>query len=181
MTFKNYSAIYSVAWTADGDDIVFSQREGEGRRVVLRVGLSGGEPQPIAGVGLNAGGRDPRGPDGARAKDTRPQTICRLPGRQASSRRDCRPLIESAAATNENADYSPDGRKIAFESDRGGRSNIWMTDGDGSNPIQFTTFESDAGTPRWSPDGRRLVFDSLGAGDYDLYVDGRRGRQCPAG
>jgi dipeptidyl aminopeptidase/acylaminoacyl peptidase len=69
-----------------------------------------------------------------------------------------------------NAAVSPDGRRIAFQSSRGGASNIWVCGRDGSNPVQLTTFESHTGTPRWSPDSRRLVFDSLEAGDWNLYV-----------
>ena len=40
----------------------------------------------------------------------------------------------------------------------------------GRNPVQLTSFDGSAGTPRWSPDGRKLVFDSLEAGDSNLYV-----------
>jgi Tol biopolymer transport system component len=74
-----------------------------------------------------------------------------------------------------NAAYSPDGRKIAFESIRGGPDAIWLTNADGSRPIQLTTSKSESGTPRWSPDGRRLVFDSVAGGNWDLYVVGADG------
>jgi Tol biopolymer transport system component len=74
-----------------------------------------------------------------------------------------------------NASYSPDGRKVAFESGRAGGSNIWLSDADGSRPVQLTTSKTHSGTPRWSPDGRRLVFDSLEAGNWDLYVVGADG------
>ena len=74
-----------------------------------------------------------------------------------------------------NASYSPDGRKIAFESDRAGVGNIWLSNADGSRPVQLTTTKSGSGTPRWSPDGRQLVFDSPEAGNWDLYVVGADG------
>ena len=66
--------------------------------------------------------------------------------------------------------YSPDGRRIAFQSFRGGSANIWVCDRDGSNPVQLTSFESHTGTPHWSPDSRRLVFDSYEARDGNIYV-----------
>jgi Tol biopolymer transport system component len=95
--------------------------------------------------------------------------VWRLPGR--TSRRDRVPEKLIASSRDDyNADYSPDGRKIAFDSNRSGANNIWVCDADGSHPIQLTSFASYTGTPRWSPDGRRIVFDSVEAGDWNLYV-----------
>ncbi|HKC12129.1 MAG TPA: protein kinase [Vicinamibacteria bacterium] len=58
-------------------------------------------------------------------------------------------------------DFSPDGRRIAFESRRSGENEIWLAAADGSNPMQLTHGPGIAqGTPRWSPDGQRIAFDS---------------------
>jgi len=54
---------------------------------------------------------------------------------------------------------SPDGGKIAFMSNRSGPWQIWMSNADGSDPVQIS-FTDSAGTPRWSPDGKSLVFDA---------------------
>jgi Tol biopolymer transport system component len=99
-----------------------------------------------------------------------PRDIWRIPGRGASARnRQPEKLIVSSGNDYHPA-YSPDGRRIAFSSTRSGVGNIWVCDGDGSNPVQLTNHESPAGTAHWSPDGRRIVFDSYEAGDYNLYV-----------
>ena len=56
--------------------------------------------------------------------------------------------------------FSPDGKKIAFASDRTGTDEIWICDADGTNPIQVTNFGGPVvGSPRWSPDGKQIVFD----------------------
>jgi len=57
--------------------------------------------------------------------------------------------------------YSPDGRRIAFASNRGGAPEIWMSDPDGQNVVQLTDLRSlTAGSPAWSPDSRKVAFDS---------------------
>lgn len=55
--------------------------------------------------------------------------------------------------------FSPDGKHIAFMSNRGGPWQIWVSAVDGANPVQISTTDS-AGTPRWSPDGMQIAFDA---------------------
>jgi Tol biopolymer transport system component len=57
--------------------------------------------------------------------------------------------------------FSPDGKKIAFASNRSGSMEIWVCASDGGNPLQLTqTGIAAAGSPHWSPDSLRLVYDS---------------------
>lgn len=60
--------------------------------------------------------------------------------------------------------WSPDGKKIAFQSQRSGRWEIWLMDADGKGAQQLTASRSVQGVvnPVWAPDGKRLAFSEQG-------------------
>ncbi len=66
--------------------------------------------------------------------------------------------------------YSPDGGKIAFQSNRSGNSEIWTCYADGTNCLQLTWLGGSGGSPHWSPDGRWLALDNNAEGQYEIYV-----------
>ncbi len=64
--------------------------------------------------------------------------------------------------------WSPDGRRIAFYSDRGGPYEIWTIRPDGSGLEAVSALGRSANFPTWSPDGKQLVFSSTTAGGLIL-------------
>ncbi|HIG66838.1 MAG TPA: amidohydrolase [Porticoccaceae bacterium] len=73
--------------------------------------------------------------------------------------------------------YSPDGKAIAFISDRDGASNLWIMDAGGGNPRQISTEQTALiHTPSWSPDGDYIAVTkgfmssrSIPAGEIWMY------------
>jgi len=81
--------------------------------------------------------------------------------------------------------YSPDGRKVTFQSDRSGSMEVWTCDADGTSCQQLTFFQGPiCGAPRWSPDGRWIALDSRAEGKAQVYVissDGGKPRRVTGG
>jgi Tol biopolymer transport system component len=67
--------------------------------------------------------------------------------------------------------YSPDGTKIAFRSNRSSNNEVWISDNEGRLPTQLTHSGGPlSGTPRWSPDSKEIAYDSRPEGQPDIYV-----------
>ncbi len=66
--------------------------------------------------------------------------------------------------------YSPDGKRIAIESDRSGNLEIWACEHDGGNCSQLTFLHSVTGVPTWSPDGRQIAFYSRTGEKVHIYL-----------
>jgi Tol biopolymer transport system component/imidazolonepropionase-like amidohydrolase len=95
-------------------------------------------------------------------------------------------LIRGGPAWEVQPRFSPDGKRIAFTSDRAGVDNLWVMDTDGRNARAVTKErETQVNSPAWSADGMYLVgrkhfrnTRSLGAGEMWLYhVGGGSGLQ----
>ncbi|MBT3266450.1 choice-of-anchor D domain-containing protein [Candidatus Poribacteria bacterium] len=67
--------------------------------------------------------------------------------------------LTSTAERESEADWSPDGTKIAYDSDLNGLPGIFVSNADGTGVVQVTTgqVDNDSG-PAWSPDGTVIAF-----------------------
>jgi Tol biopolymer transport system component len=158
------------AWTADGRNLVFVTDTGSLQTSLSRIAVSGGGATPLswAGLGAHEPAVAPRGRGlvythafqdtniwrvGLDAKHSAPEKLI------ASTFREVFPQ------------YSPDGKHIAFHSDRDGTSQIWTCLADGSQCQQITNMTgTTTGTAHWSPDGQQLSFDSNSGGHWEIYA-----------
>jgi TolB protein len=77
---------------------------------------------------------------------------------------------KSARGDVQTPEWSPDGRKLAFVSERDGNAEIYVVNADGGEQENLTRQPSSDSHPRWSPDGRKLAFVSRRDGNSEIYV-----------
>lgn len=64
----------------------------------------------------------------------------------------------NSAKSEHTPRWSPDGRTLAFLSDREDTTQIWLIPADGGEAVKLTTGKNAIETFRWSPDGKRIAF-----------------------
>jgi Tol biopolymer transport system component/DNA-binding winged helix-turn-helix (wHTH) protein len=177
LTFDGQSLV-RPGWTEDNSSIIYALERSVGS--LWRIPASGGRPEPL-GFGYE-GGQTPaaslHGHQLAYARRVFDTNIWQAEIQRPLARPSMSTAIIESTRLEWDARFSPDGRRIAFASDRSGESEIWICDSTGANAAQLTRLHgSGLGSPRWSPDGSTLVFDSATAGQWDIYTVALSGRK----
>ena len=164
--------INSLAWSADGDYIYFVPVRPPNETVVRRVPASGGE-QEIVSTGKENITNIAASPDGDTivfAEDVRRWKIWRVPP-------DGETGIELVNSDfNEFfPQFSPDGERVAFQTDRTGEYQIWTMDADGGNLRQITDTPFPSSSPRFSPDDSLIVFNQKEGENFYNYTVAAQG------
>jgi Tol biopolymer transport system component/DNA-binding winged helix-turn-helix (wHTH) protein len=171
LTFDHRPIIGPPTWTADGREVVFSSSRG-GPISLWRISASGGTPRPVAGP-LGEGGWPsipPKGDQLVYEQVVAKFNIWRLDLKDQKHAQRPPAALVSEKGDKMRPDISPDGKQVAFESNRLGFWDIWSCATDGSNCDQLSSLHGTAGRARWSPDGHHVAFEFHPKEQSEVYV-----------
>jgi tricorn protease len=161
-----------IVYELNGELNVFDTRTGQARHLAIDVPGDGLDIRPSQ---VSAAGQIEDGalsPHGERAVLVARGDVFNAPIEKGVTRN----LTRSSNAHDKAARWSPDGRRIAFLSDRTGEEEVYVIDALGvGTPEQLTTGgKAMRYDPEWSPDGKRLAFSDK---DGRLWVVTLAGKQ----
>jgi Tol biopolymer transport system component len=163
------------AWSVDGKEILFASFGGQGLPRLLRIAADGSSPpRAVAATndGVTSAAVSTHGDRMAYSRSFGQVNVWSVPLNgpgQAGT-----PSVFLTSTRGEFARpnaYSPDGRRVAFESARSGKRTIWISNSDGSQAAPLIAGDAyTTGSPAWSPDGKWIAFDTRRDGNPEIYV-----------
>jgi Tol biopolymer transport system component len=141
-------------WSPDGAWLAYTDE------AVGGPWLSSGPTGPETGQG-------PQGPvfagvDGASLPEAE---LWRMPASGGAARR-----ITNAAGDDRSGSWSPDGKRLVFDSTRDGNTELYVIGADGSNTVRLTNSPSAEWAASWSPDGTKIAYTSDESGIAQIMV-----------
>ncbi len=163
--------VANPAWTPDSNRVVFeADRDGAG---LWQLDRDGRRLRPVLGVPESASSpsiikRPGGGTSLVFSNITEEQSIWRYDTRAVSTA----PVeLVPSSRSQRWASYSPDGKSLAFSSDRNGYEEIWVSNADGSHPVQLTDLRNIiTEQAEWSPAGDAVAFVSQHLADRQIYL-----------
>lgn len=154
-----------IVYEKDGELEVFDVNSKRANKLTIEVpndGVNRRTRQQFVGNAISSYSLSPKG---ERALFSARGDIFSVPIEKGGVRN----LTRSSTAHDKNPTWSPDGRWIAFLSDKTGEEEVYVIPQDGSAPAQQLTTGGQAQRyqPNWSPDGKKIAFSDK---DGKLYV-----------
>jgi len=181
LTFMDQMAS-TPAWTPDGKEIIFALGSKAHDWILWRISASGlGKPKPLPFSGEGMAFHPAISLNNHRlVYNLMSWDIniwrCQIPRGEEKPAPPSR--LVASTRVQEAAQYSPDGKSVAFVSWTSGSAEIWVCDKDGTNPLQLTHLGGHPpGSPHWSPDGQNIVFSTTMQGQSHPYMIPAQGGQ----
>jgi len=159
LTPSAIATVWGLTWTRDGGSVIYGVVQ-RGFSYLWRARLNGSAPERLEIAGANAlfPATTPSADWLAFTRQSNDQDVYRVEAGGAAI------PVATSSVFDGVAQFSPDGRRIAFCSNRaGGATEVWVAQADGSRPEQLThgpgLWQC---APSWSPDGGSIAFESLG-------------------
>ena len=163
----------SVVWSPDSRYVIYSEAEslaawlsGSSARII-RQDVGTGAAQSLLWVANHSRTLDALGA-GRLLLDTRSsrENLREMPtdGHEPSRG------LTRGNSTDRQPTYSPDGRWVAFSSNRGGNLDLWSVNRDTGTVRRLTDDPADDWDVAYSPDGRRLLWGSNRSGPYEVWA-----------
>ena len=163
------------AWMPDGKEIIYASGNKIHNSSLWRISASGsGKPKPLPFSGEDIAFDPGISLQAHRLAYKRMSWDiniwrCQIPA--AAEKPSPPSRLVASTRVQESAQYSPDGRAIAYVAWASGSAEIWVCDRDGTNPSQLTHLGGRTPlVPHWSPDGKTIVFSMTAKGQSDLFV-----------
>ena len=161
--------VHEPVWTRDGKELLLRVGDMTSNGGIVRVHVDGSQP-PERIASLRHAYSTAISRDGTKLAFTRGGTDSDL-WRVDLLHPEQSTAIARSSLFDASAAYSPDGRRIAFSSNRSGTREIWVADENGDKGQPLTRFGGPIdGVPRWSPDGQHIVFDARPDGHADVFI-----------
>jgi TolB protein len=166
----------SLAWSPDGQRLAYVARDYRtGTNGVWLLNLADGTPTPLLSSNFDYFSDLQWSPDGRKllvvsgVPGAAPRAVLKLIDAATKAVGDVLPKREKAGVDDQPR-WSPDGRAIAFSSDRSGTRQIWLAHADGTNLRRLTSGEESKDYPGWSPDGRVIMYWARRGGLGNLWL-----------
>ncbi|MBT9333128.1 PD40 domain-containing protein [Paracidobacterium acidisoli] len=169
LTYVN-SEIRGLDWSADGESIIYAVRDlNRSELRVLNVSTGSFGVLPLNSAWASDPVFSPASQSLAFVEQEDRWTIWRA-RLDHGHIEDAKPFL-TTSGQNHSPSVSPDGKTVAFVSDRSGAPEIWFASPDGSQLRQMTHFGGPwLGTIRWSPDSSRIIFDARPGGHATIFM-----------
>src|SRR5262249_5829432 len=167
---------WSPSWSPDSRTIYFSSNRG-GPRDLWQQRLDGdgapvGPAQRVTtGVDVLQAAVSPDGKRVAYAKGRKVANVWRVPvlGDRAATWADAQQITVDQAHI-EFFDISPDGERLAVQSDRNGNPDIWVLPASGGEMQQITSDPTPDWAPQGSRDGREIAYYGFRSGRREIWI-----------